>query len=83
MGMLYNAGDYDSVAGKTDYDADYGDNVDRIAFSAPIPGTPLKAMIAADWTLTRLVSNQTDANKGHEGHPFNLDQSDDTKGGSA
>jgi hypothetical protein len=34
-------------------------------------------MVASDWAMTRLVSNQTSANKGHEGHPFDLDDSDD------
>src|SRR5262249_36159438 len=33
--------------------------------------------LASDWSMTRLVSNQTAANKGHEGHPFDLDDSDD------
>ncbi len=80
MGMLYNAGGKDPINGTYDYDGDYGDTVDRAAFSAPIPGTNLRAMIAADWSLTGLASNQTSANKGHEGHPFDLDDSDDSRG---
>lgn len=80
MGMLYNAGGKDPINGTYDYDGDYGDTVDRAAFTAPIPGTSLRAMIAADWTYTGLASNQTSANKGHEGHPFDLDDSDDTHG---
>lgn len=77
LGIYANGGGYDPINGTYDYDADYGDTVDRVSFSAVIPGTPLRAMIASDWSLTRLVSNQTTANKGHEGHPFDLDDSDD------
>jgi uncharacterized protein (TIGR04551 family) len=78
MGIYHNAGGLDPINGTYNYDADYGDTVDRVAFSAPIPGTALRAMVATDWDTTRLVSNQTSANKGHEGHPFDLDDSDDT-----
>ena len=78
MGINHNGGGADPINGGYDYDADYGDTVDRASFSLLIPGTNLRAMIASDWTATRLVSNQTAANKGHEGHPFDLDDSDDT-----
>jgi uncharacterized protein (TIGR04551 family) len=77
MGILHNGGGADPINGGYDYDADYGDSVDRASFSLLIPGTNLRAMIASDWSMTRLVSNQTSANKGHEGHPFDLDDSDD------
>lgn len=77
MGILYNGGGADPINGGYDYDADYGDTVDRASFSLLIPGTNLRAMVASDWALTRLVSNQTSANRGHEGHPFDLDDSDD------
>jgi len=77
MGILYNGGGADPINGGYDYDADYGDTVDRASFSLLIPGTNLRAMVASDWAMTRLVSNQTSANKGHEGHPFDLDDSDD------
>ncbi|NVB83865.1 MAG: TIGR04551 family protein [Kofleriaceae bacterium] len=80
MGMYYNGGAYDPINGTYDYDADYGDSVDRVSFSAGIPGTPLRAMVAADWDVTRLVSNQTPTNIGNEGHPFNLDNSDNANG---
>ncbi|MBA3465573.1 MAG: TIGR04551 family protein [Deltaproteobacteria bacterium] len=80
MGMFYNAGGHDPISGNYDLDGDYGDTVDRVSFSAQIPGTQLRAMLAADWGLTRLVSNQTSANKGHDGHPFDLDDSDDQDG---
>ncbi|HEX8106194.1 MAG TPA: TIGR04551 family protein [Kofleriaceae bacterium] len=89
MGILYNAGGYDPINGTYNYDADYGDSVDRASFSLLIPGTNLRAMAAVDWPLTRLVSNQVSTQVGagqtamppglgHEGHPFDLDDSDDT-----
>ena len=78
MGIFSNGGGSDPFSGTYNYDADYGDTVDRVSFSAAIPGTPLRAMIASDWDMTRLVSNQTSANKGHEGHPFDLDNSAST-----
>jgi uncharacterized protein (TIGR04551 family) len=78
MGVWANGGGKDPISGEYNYDADYGDTVDRVSFSAQIPGTPLRAMIASDWDATRLVSNQTNANKGHEGHPFDLDDNDDS-----
>ena len=80
MGMYYNGGGADPISGGYDTDADYGDSVDRVSFSAQIPGTNLRAMVAADWGRTLLSSNQTSANKGHEGHPFDLDDSDDEDG---
>lgn len=80
MGMTHNGGGHDPISGDYDLDADYGDTVDRVSFSAQIPGTQLRAMVAADWGLTRLSSNQTSVNKGHEGHPFDLDSSDNEDG---
>jgi uncharacterized protein (TIGR04551 family) len=80
MGILYNAGGYDPINGTYNYDADYGDTVDRASFSLLIPGTNLRAMVATDWASTSLVSSQTSANKGNEGHPFDLDDSDDSTG---
>jgi uncharacterized protein (TIGR04551 family) len=80
MGIYANGGGRDPINGSYDYDGDYGDTVDRVSFSAMIPGTQLRAMVASDWNMTRLVSNQTNANLGHEGHPFDLDNSDDMNG---
>ena len=80
MGIFSNSGGHDPIAGTYDLDGDYGDTVDRVSFSALIPGTELRAMLAADWASTRLVSNQTDANRGREGHPFDLDDTDDQDG---
>ncbi|HEY4241562.1 MAG TPA: TIGR04551 family protein [Kofleriaceae bacterium] len=80
MGIMYNGGGLDPINGTYDYDADYGDSIDRASFSLQIPGTPLRAMVAMDWPLTRLTSSQTLAtDKGYEGRPFDLDQSDDLK----
>jgi uncharacterized protein (TIGR04551 family) len=80
MGILYNAGGYDPINGTYNYDADYGDTVDRASFSLLIPGTNLRAMVGVDWDATSLVSSQTAANKGNEGHPFDLDDSSDING---
>jgi uncharacterized protein (TIGR04551 family) len=77
MGIYANGGGRDPISGQYDYDGDYGDTVDRLSFSTTIPGTSLRGMVATDWDVTRLVSNQTSANKGHEGHPFDLDDSSD------
>jgi uncharacterized protein (TIGR04551 family) len=78
MGMWANGGGKDPISGEYNYNADYGDTVDRVSFSAQIPGTGLRAMIASDWDSTRLISSQTDVNKGHEGHAFDLDDNDDS-----
>jgi uncharacterized protein (TIGR04551 family) len=80
MGIFSNSGGHDPIAGTYDLDADYGDTVDRVSFSALIPGTDLRAMLAADWASTRLTSNQTAAGRGREGHPFDLDDTDDQDG---
>jgi uncharacterized protein (TIGR04551 family) len=78
MGMWANGGGKDPISGEYNYNGDYGDTVDRVSFSAQIPGTALHAMIASDWDSTRLISSQTDVNKGHEGHAFDLDDNDDS-----
>jgi uncharacterized protein (TIGR04551 family) len=77
MGILHSGGGADPINGTYDYDGDLGDTVDRASFSLLIPGTNLRAMLATDWASTRLVSNQTSVNRGREGHPFDLDNSDD------
>ena len=78
LNEIYNGAAYDPFSGNYDLDSDYGDNVDRASFTAPIPGTPLRAMIATDWASTRFVSNQTNAGFGREGHPWDLDDKDDS-----
>jgi uncharacterized protein (TIGR04551 family) len=73
LGMFHNAGGYDPINGTYNYDADYGDSVDRVSLSVLVPGTQLRVMGAIDWDVTRLVSNQTSSNRGQEGHPLALD----------
>jgi uncharacterized protein (TIGR04551 family) len=91
MGILHNAGGADPINGTYNHDADYGDTIDRAGFSLLIPGTNLRAMAAVDWPLTRPASNQVSTLQttgqtalppglGHEGHPFDLDDSDDANG---
>ena len=78
MGVFSNSGDYDPIHGTYDLDGDYGDTVDRFSFSAIIPGTNLRAMIATTWDSTRLASNSTSDGRGREGHPWDLGDEDDT-----
>lgn len=77
MGIMNNAGGEDPINGTYNTDADYGDTVDRVSFSAIIPGTRLRGQIASDWVLTRLASNQAALGAGREGHPYDLDDADD------
>jgi hypothetical protein len=77
LGIFSNSGDHDPIHGTYDLDGDYGDTVDRFSFSAIIPGTNLRAMIATNWDSTRLTSNQTNDGKGREGHPWDLGDEDD------
>lgn len=78
LGIWNNGGGEDPINGIYDYDGDYGDNVDRVSFSAVIPGTPLRAMVAADWNSTGFTSNQTTANLAHPAHPWDLEDGDDS-----
>jgi uncharacterized protein (TIGR04551 family) len=80
LGMLHNGGGYDPINGTYNYDADFGDSIDRVSLTLAVPGTQLKATAAVDWDVNRLVSNQTSANVGQEGHPFNLDDPSKTNG---
>jgi uncharacterized protein (TIGR04551 family) len=81
MGLMFNSGGYNPMDGTYNYDGDFGDSVDRISFTAKIPGTPLRGMLAVDWDMTRLASNQTSVNNTtYAGQPFDLDDSDDTTG---
>lgn len=78
MGILANSGTEDTFNGGIDLDADYGDTVDRVSFSAIIPGTGgLRGAVATDWISTRLASNQTLAMKGRDGQPWDLADDDD------
>jgi uncharacterized protein (TIGR04551 family) len=78
LGMMHNSGGEDPVNGGYDLDANYGDTVDRVAFSALIPGTNIRGMIATDWPATRLVSSQTSRGTDLQtGTAFDLDDNDD------
>ena len=78
LGILHNAGGYDPINGTYDYDADHGDSVDRVSFSTLIPGTRLKAMVAADWPNSRLISTFTNNAIGKtSGQAIDLDDDDD------
>ncbi len=77
-GMMHNSGGEDAFTGNYDLDADHGDTVDRLSFAALIPGTRLRAMLATDWPLTRLVSSQVSGDIARQsGQAFNLDNNDD------
>lgn len=77
-GMMHNGGGEDPFTGNYDLDADYGDTVDRLSFAALIPGTRLRAMLATDWPVTRLVSSQLGSDTARQGgQAFNLDNNDD------
>ena len=77
MGILANSGTEDTFNGGIDLDADYGDTVDRLSFSAIIPGTRLRGGIATDWVTTRLVSSQVSVGQARSGQPFDLGDDDD------
>jgi uncharacterized protein (TIGR04551 family) len=77
MGILANSGTEDTFNGGIDLDADYGDTVDRLSFSAIIPGTRLRGAIATDWSSTRLAANQTLAIRSHDGQPWDMSDHDD------
>jgi uncharacterized protein (TIGR04551 family) len=78
MGINANSGTEDTFNGGVDLDADYGDTVDRLGFSALIPGTKLRGGLATDWS-TKLAANSTLAIKGREGQPWDLADDDDTQ----
>lgn len=60
-----------------DLDSDYGDTVDRLSFTAMIPGTPFRAVAAVDWpAATRVSTEDGDV----RGQPFDSDDAEDQKG---
>lgn len=60
-----------------DLDSDYGDTVDRLSFSAMIPGTPFRAVAAVDWPAATLTSDEVGDVRGQ---PFDIDDDDDQQG---
>jgi len=85
LGILDNGGSFDPIHGTYDLDSDYGDTVDRLYFSALIPGTQFRGAIAVDWaasgpssdqlSLFRAPAEPSDDRQG--GQPFDLDDTDD------
>lgn len=60
-----------------DLDSDYGDTVDRLSFTAMIPGTPFRALAAINWWS----AGKTSADAGLPGtQPWDADDNDDEKG---
>ncbi len=60
-----------------DLDSDHGDTLDRLSFTAMIPGTPFRAVAAVDWpAATRISSEDGDV----RGQPFDADDGEDQKG---
>src|SRR5690606_19866657 len=77
-GIFHNAGGFDPIHGTYNLDTDYGDTVDRVSFTAGIPGTELRASLAMDWASTAPSAGQTDLFFGQQdGQPWGLDDNDD------
>lgn len=60
-----------------DLDSDHGDTVDRLSFTAMIPGTPFRAIAAVDWPAVSATSDDVAA---RVGQPWDIDNNDDAKG---
>jgi uncharacterized protein (TIGR04551 family) len=60
-----------------DLDADTGDTVDRLSFTAMIPGTPFRALAAINWWGT--VNSSSDIGI-TSSQPWDADDNDDLKG---
>lgn len=76
MGMVANGGGMDPIHGGYNLDADFGDTVDRISFSAAVPGTEFNAGLAMDWAQTGPSVGQTGELPG-TGQDWDLDDADD------
>ena len=78
LGILANAGGMDPIQDTYNLDADYGDTVDRVMFSAMIPGTDLSGALAMDWAATSPTAAQTGLySTTAGGQALDLDDSDD------
>ncbi len=60
-----------------DLDSDFGDTVDRLSFTAMIPGTPFRALAAINWWGAGVTSDVTHAGAAQ---PWDADDNDDEKG---
>jgi uncharacterized protein (TIGR04551 family) len=78
MGIQNNGGGEDPINGGYDYDADYGDTVDRAMFAMNIPGTRIRGGIAHDWPFNGAVRGRDD-DYGRDlgGQPWDSDDADD------
>lgn len=78
---LYQVGTLANVGGTNpvgyDLDSDYGDTLDRLSFTAMIPGTPFRAVAAVDWPAATLTSNHDGI---APGQAFDAADNDDQKG---
>lgn len=77
MGIYANGGGMDPIHGDYNLDADFGDTVDRVSFSAAVPGTNLNAGIAVDWSVMGPTSSQTGEQPGNDRQSWDLDDTDD------
>ncbi len=78
MGIFANGGGKDPIHGTYDYDADYGDTVDRVLFGTIIPGTDYKIALAMDWGSTAPTAAQSDIFRNrYNGQAWDLDDNDD------
>jgi uncharacterized protein (TIGR04551 family) len=77
MGMVANSGAADPLHGTYNLNGNFGDNVDRVMFSAGIPGTDIQAAIATDWSLTAPSSAQSGAQGLSRRQSWDLDDTDD------
>jgi uncharacterized protein (TIGR04551 family) len=60
-----------------DLDSDYGDTVDRLSFTAMIPGTPFRALAALNWWSAAATSTERNI---AATQPWDADDNDDQKG---
>jgi uncharacterized protein (TIGR04551 family) len=74
LGVYHNGGGEDPLKGTYCTDCDGGDTVDRLYYSAGIPGTGLKAALAMDWASSEPTSGQIGR---QDLQPYDLDDSDD------
>ncbi|MBI4512089.1 MAG: TIGR04551 family protein [Deltaproteobacteria bacterium] len=78
LGILENGGAEDTYHETYCLDCDFGDTVDRLVFSAKIPGSRFRLALAKDWPATGLTTAHTPSAKNREGgQPFDLDDKDD------
>jgi uncharacterized protein (TIGR04551 family) len=60
-----------------DLDSDHGDTVDRLSFTAMIPGTPFRALVALNWWSANKTTEDVSI---AAAQPWDVDDNDDEKG---